>query len=312
MTSGDVLTDMPVVVGTDGSPHADAAVRFAAAEADLRHRPLVVMHAIPWPTAGRRSGDDVADLVDKHLRAEAERIVGEASATARNISATLDVRPEILVGSSAGSLIIASERAALVVVGERGHSGIAGLLLGSTAQHVASHARCPAVIVRGESSAYGPIVLGVDGSPESSAAVAYAFEEASLRSAPLAAVHAWRHPAVREPGDMLPLVYDVEETRQEEERLVAEALAGWRTRYPDVTVTATLVRGGTRAALLDASAGARLLVVGARSGSRWSALSLGSASTAMANRAHCPVAIVAPHPTGTASFRGRAEGPDEG
>lgn len=296
MTHDDILSDAPVIVGTDGSEHATAAVRLAATEAALRRRPLVIMHAIAWPTVDRPSDEDLTDQLDQRLRADAQRIVDDAVILVRDVAADVDVRRDIRVGSSAGTLINASEQATMVIVGERGHSGIAGLLLGSTAHQVAAHARCPVVIARGKSTPNSRILLGVDGSPASAAAVAFAFEEASLRGAPLTAIHAWRHPVARAPGDMLPLVYDVEDTRQEELRLLAEAVAGWADRYPDVTVTETLVREGTRTALRDASAGAQLLVVGARTGNWWTGLPLGSTSQAMAGHAHCPVAIIAPHP----------------
>jgi nucleotide-binding universal stress UspA family protein len=290
----DILAGAPVVVGTDGSDHAIAAVGLAATEADLRHRPLVIMHAIPWPTINEPYDSDLATGLDRHLRAEADRIVADATTTARRTAADVEIREAIRVDSSTGFLINASERASLLVVGGRGHGGIAGLLLGSTANHVSAHAHCPVMIARGKSTPLSHIVLGVDGSPASAEAVAFAFEEASLRSAPLTAVHAWRHPKVRAPGDMLPLVYDVDDIEHEERRVLAEALAGWRERYPDVAVDEVLVRGGTRAKLLDASAGAQLLVVGARTGQRWTGVQIGSTSQAMASRAHCPVAIVGP------------------
>jgi hypothetical protein len=80
------------------------------------------------------------------------------------------------------------------------------------------------------------VLLGVDGSPANDPVVGFAFEEAALRCVPLVALHAWRHPVSTGPGDMLPLAYDLAEVEAEEARLLAEALAGWHDKYPDVTI----------------------------------------------------------------------------
>jgi nucleotide-binding universal stress UspA family protein len=116
-----------------------------------------------------------------------------------------------------------------------------------------------------------------------------------LRGVPLVATHAWTHPASAGPGDMLPLVYDTADVESEETRLVAEALAGWHDRYPDVTVQRELVHGGARKALIDASHRAQLVVVGTRGRGGFTGLLLGSVSQAVLHHAACPVAVV-PHP----------------
>jgi nucleotide-binding universal stress UspA family protein len=147
-------------------------------------------------------------------------------------------------------------------------------------------------VVRGRSDPAGDVVIGAAGSVEGAAAVETAFEEASLRGVPLTAVHTWQGPAVREPGDMLPLVYDVQAIEQEEARLLAEALAGHRDRYPDVPVRERLLRGKTRPALIGLSRHAELLVVGARGRGGLAGLLLGSVSQAVLHHAECPVLVV--------------------
>jgi len=94
---------------------------------------------------------------------------------------------------TAHSTACSDDTAQLVVIGDRGLGGVAGLLIGSVAFALAAGGSCPVVIVRGQTDATdGPVVVGVDGSPISEAALAFAFEAAALRGAPLLAVHAWR------------------------------------------------------------------------------------------------------------------------
>jgi nucleotide-binding universal stress UspA family protein len=138
------------------------------------------------------------------------------------------------------------------------------------------------------------VLLGVDGSPANDPAVGFAFEEAALRGVPLLALHAWSHPVSTGPGDMQPLVYDDVEVSAEENRVLAEALAGWHDKYPDVTIHRELVHEGARTALIEATGRAQLAVVGTRGRGGFAGLLLGSVSQAVLHHAACPVAVV-PH-----------------
>ena len=113
------------------------------------------------------------------------------------------------------------------MVGSRGLGGFAGLLLGSVGAAVAAHAACPVVVVRGAADAQqdGPILVGVDGSPQSDAALAFAVEAAVARRAPLRAVHAWM-------DSVVPVVVsepvDWDEVVKKEASVLTERLTGWR------------------------------------------------------------------------------------
>ncbi len=74
--------------------------------------------------------------------------------------------------------------------------------------------------------------------------------------------------------------------------MLAEALGGLGEKYPDVTVHRELVRGRVRHSLIEASADAGLVVVGARGHGGFTGLLLGSVSQALLHHAHCPVAVV--------------------
>ncbi|HEY1488908.1 MAG TPA: universal stress protein [Micromonosporaceae bacterium] len=277
----DNLAGATVVVGVDSSDPSLASVRLAAREAALRRRTLVILHAVEPP---------VKDQVD----ADADRLIDAAVAVAREVEPGLEIRTDVAVSSPAAALLRSAEDAALIVVGAHGDSGASGLMTGSTAVQVAVHASCPALISRGQPAPGGEIVLGVDGSPRSASAVAFAFDEAALTGTNVHAVHAWHHPIVRGGGDSLPRLYTDGDVELEEARLLAEAVSGWGEKYPDVTVRTTLVRGRAANALVEASVGASLLVVGARGSGGFAELLLGSVGLRLIHRSTCPIAIVRP------------------
>lgn len=296
--SGHPMTSY-VLVGADGSPESLSAVDLAVREAVLRHQPLHVVHASVWPLMNVPL-EAPPGVPGGGLQHHAELIVQEATTRARAAAPDLAVTGEVVTGAAAAVLLGRADAASLVIVGDRGLGGFTGLLIGSVALQLASHAACPVLVARGTPDAGGPVLLGVDGAPASDPAVGFAYEEASLRRAPLTALHAWRHPVSTGPGDMLPLAYDPAEVEADEERLLAEALAGWQDKYPDVAVRRQLVRGGARAALVDATRDAQLVVVGARGRGALAGLLLGSVSQAVLHHAAVPVAIV-PHARSTSA-----------
>ena len=206
----------------------------------------------------------------------------------------LDVEQQLIVGFPIPVLTAESERAQLVVIGDRGLGGVTGLLLGSVATALAAHAESPVVVVRGDDEdpdPSAPIVVGVDGSPVSEAALAFAFDAAAARGVPLVAVHTWWDVSV-DPA-MAPLL-DWDAIERDERRLLAERLAGWGEKYPDVRVQRVVLRDRPAHALVEQSRGAQLVVVGSRGRGGFTGLLLGSVSHAVLQRAQCPVAVVRP------------------
>ena len=285
-----------IIVGVDGSEPSLLATDWAAAEAARRKAPLRVVHVVP-PWLYEAPADPGASLIRDRLLQDGRNIVDLGAARARDRAPGLEVTGEQTGGQPAEALLRRARDALMVVTGPRGTGGLTGLVLGSVAVQVATHAPCPAVVVRPfEPSARGEIVVGVDGSPAGAAAIGFAFEEASVRRVRLRALLAWTSPVSTGPGDMLPLVYDRELLAADEERLLAESLAGWRTEYPDVDVVPAAVRGRAARVLAEASADADLLVVGSRGRGGFTGLLLGSVGHAVLHRAHCPVAIVRGRP----------------
>ncbi|OKK03715.1 universal stress protein UspA [Streptomyces sp. CB03234] len=284
-----------VVVGVDGSASSLAAVDVAAPEARARGARLKVVHAFIWPALHVSLGPSPLGPPEGGLRKMADRLVAEAVERARTAAPDIDVTDVVVTGEPLTVLEAQSRTAQLVVVGSRGMGGFVGLLVGSTAVHLAAHGRCPVLVVRERANTDGPVVLGVDGSAAGERAMAFAFAEAELRKAPLVALHAWTTwnapmPAPRDAS--VPYANPPGALAEEEERLLSEALAGCQERYPDVVVKHKVVRAGTREALIEASRSAQLMVVGARGRGGFTGLMLGSVSQALLHHAHCPVVVV--------------------
>ncbi|OQD51961.1 universal stress protein UspA [Streptomyces phaeoluteigriseus] len=288
----------PVVVGVDGSPAALAAVDAAARAATLRGVELRVVHAFLWPAMHAPPASSVLGPPTAALHESVERIVVDAVERARGQATGLRVDHAVIVGEASMVLREQSRTAQLVVVGHRGSQRLAELLAGSTAVELSAHGHCPVMVVRGRPDPAGPVVVAVDGSPQGQPAIAFAFSEAALRGADLVALHAWstwtdhREHALGRPVDLVEIVGEVDRLRQEEERELALALSAHRERYQGVTVRPRLVRGRTRPALIEASAHAQLMVVGARGHGGFTGLLLGSVSQAALHHAQCPVTVV--------------------
>ncbi|MEU6812898.1 universal stress protein [Streptomyces sp. NPDC046831] len=284
-----------VVVGVDGSASSLAAVEQAAREARWRGAGLRVVHAFLWPALHVPLGPSLPGPPAGGLRDTVEHLVAEAVARARSAAPEVDVSHVVVTGEPLTVLEGQSRAAELVVVGSRGMGGFVGLLVGSTAVHLAAHGTCPVLVVREPGDDTGPVVLGVDGLATGERAVDFAFAEAAWRGTGLVALHAWTtwSAPLPPPQDAAaPYANPPGALAEEEERLLSEALAGHRERYPGVVPEHRLVHGRTREALIEASRSAQLLVVGARGRGGFAGLLLGSVSQAVLHHAHCPVAVV--------------------
>ena len=283
-----------IVVGYDGSTHADEALAWAARAARRRHAPLRIVHVARTFLDGYVIADRPSDLTAQ----VGGQVLADGIERLRAIDPDLEVTTQLEPQDSVAAVLTeASRNAGLLVVGSRGRGGFAGLLLGSVSVTVASHAHCPVVVVRTNPATAGepgrPVVVGVDGSPASVSAVDYAFDQASRWGLPLVAVHAWELASLF--GPVPPwMPEEVEEMRMAEKALLSESLAGHMERYPDVNVTAMVHRGGPAHVILTAADDAELLVVGSRGLGGFRGLLLGSVSQAVLHHATCPVAVVHP------------------
>lgn len=151
-----------IVVGVDGSPGSDAALRWALDEARLRGSKLRVTHVFDPPpvtlsetavgAAGIPAPVVLAPQEEERVRAAAEeQSRGVIDSALRRVGAEEADGPEIeravLSGAPAQTLIASGRDAELLVLGARGRGGFLGLLLGSVAQQIAQHPPCPVVIL---------------------------------------------------------------------------------------------------------------------------------------------------------------------
>jgi nucleotide-binding universal stress UspA family protein len=278
---------LPVVVGVDGSESALEACRWAAREAGRREAGLRLVQAFGWPET--RHVVNVGRGQRSVLRGVAEEQLAAAAAAAAEAAAGVAVETALVDGYPVAVLVAESRAAQLVVVGDRGLGGFAGLLLGSVAVGLAAHSAAPVAVVRGDAAAEGPVVVGVDGSVISEAALAAAYEAAAARGVPLVAVHTW--------WDLLidptfgPLL-DWEGIEGEAHRVLAERLAGWAEKYPEVEVRRVVERDKPANALLEQAAGAQLVVVGSRGRGGLAGMLLGSVSHSLLHHSPCPVLVV--------------------
>jgi nucleotide-binding universal stress UspA family protein len=291
----EAIARRPVVVGMDGSDTGRAAVEYAAALAARRGVPLHLVHAFEptqyevRPMIGWRP--DATGV----MRSAAQRLIDQTVEVLGLAYPDLPVVASLAPGSAEVTLIDESRRASALVVGARGTGGFAALVVGSTTLHVSAHAHCPVIAVPVPGDYEPPrrgVVVGVDGSTLSDDAIAFAFEVAEETKQPLLAVHAWTDPTRTGVGVMMPVIYDPQIVSQEEQVVLAEAMAGWGDKHPDVAVTHRVVHAHPVQALVTESATAQLLVVGSHGRGDLRSLLLGSVGHGVLHHAKVPIAIV--------------------
>jgi nucleotide-binding universal stress UspA family protein len=285
-------TRSEVLVGVDGSEPSLRAAEWAAADAAAAGLSVTVCYV-----------SDVSPLADVPLsqdvrraaRAYGHRMVDRALLRIRN-RAPVDATGEFVNGNPAAELIRRAAGAEQVVVGSRGTGGFERLVLGSVGAEVAAHAPCPVVVVRGDRDDRREVAVGVDGSDRSHHALEYAFQYAARHGGRVHAIHAIH--AVHDRAALLPMppvsARDRVAPNQDitARELLADAVAPWALKYPGVEVEITVVEASAAWALVQASKGAALVVVGSRGHGGFAGLLLGSVSQALLRHADCPVAVV--------------------
>jgi nucleotide-binding universal stress UspA family protein len=290
--SSHQITEGSVVVGVDGSASSELALRWALDEARRTHSPLHVVHALEVEVVF----SDEHQLGTGEAPTSSDPVITSAMDLVRMTAPEVQATGHSVTGPAPTTLIAASRVAGTVVVGAHARGAIPAALLGSVSQDVAVHAHCPVVVVRENSTqggvGPGQVVVGLDGSEASEPALSYAFAHAAATGCSLTAVHTWWWEPMEGLSQDEPWAGDWTQIASQEETLVAESLAGWSEKYPDVPVRRRVVRGDPVVELLRESRNARLLVVGSRGRGGFAGLLLGSASRRVLKRATCPVAIV--------------------
>ncbi|MYS79178.1 universal stress protein [Embleya scabrispora] len=281
-----------VVVGFDGSPGAEHAVDLAADEATRRNTTLEILHALTWVEF---AGAD--DRFGQQLRENARAIVDRGAERARRRRPDLSVSTTVELAHAVDALEAASERAALLVVGNRGLDGFTGLLMGSVSLPVSAATHCPLLLVHADhdttaDTATGPIVVGVS-DEDCARALEAAFAQARSRTLPLRAIHTWRYPAIMAGGPgYAPAVWVTDDPHDPERAVLDRALAPLRKQYPDVSVTEDVLVDSPARALVAASTDAALVVLAAHRNTGRFGPNLGRVTHTVLHHAKAPVLLV--------------------
>ena len=285
-----------VIVGVDGSAPSDGAIRWATREAAMRNLPLTLLHVflpgLPVWGYGYAMAPLPLDYGDMqrteatNVLESARRVVDETLAPGEHV----DVHSELVTATPVPTLIDATKGAHMIVVGCGGQGAWRRGLLGSVSTALVHHAHCPVVVIREPADAHtpphGPVVVGIDGSPASELATAMAFDEASWRGADLVALHAWIDD---DPSGYPRLAWP--DFKSSAEQTLAERLAGWCERYPDVAVHRRVVFDQPARHLLEAAESAQLVVVGSHGRGGFAGMLLGSVSSTLVHAVHAPLIV---------------------
>jgi nucleotide-binding universal stress UspA family protein len=279
-----------IIVGVDGSEASRQATSWALAEADVHGWGVRAVMAWGWVDQRRTA---LGETFDPGYSEEAasDTLAGYLEAS---VGSRADEIERLVVAElPARALVEASRSAALLVVGARGLGGFGGLLLGSVSRRCLDNAACPVAVVRDGDQPHERtqrVVVGVDGSPGAQQALRWALDEAIARPATLEVVHAWQPPLMG--GYPITALSDpaAYQLAAAEELRAALTSVGEAASAPGVEQS--LVQGSAAAALIDASARADLVVVGAHGRGALHGAILGSVSQQVAVHATSAVVVV--------------------
>jgi nucleotide-binding universal stress UspA family protein len=313
--------NMKILIAYDGSDCAEAALDDLAQAGLPETADAIVMSVteiwLPPPPAS--SYEIVEQAMSVHVPADLKKVyvkgshavkaakaLAERGATrVRSIFPKWKVRAEAIYGSPSWELVFKADKwkPDLIVVGSHGRSALGRFILGSVSQRVLTEARCSVRIARGRVEEPGSpvrIVIGIDGSPASQAAVRAVAERdwPAQSQARVVVVDDLLQPTLV--GELMPLVADSVDSSNQTDRARIEKLAedaAELIRSVNLHASAVVEEGDPKHVLpkIAEQWGANSIFVGATGFSnRFERFLLGSVSAAVAARAHCSVEVVRP------------------
>ncbi len=248
----------PLVVGIDGTPAAEVAIKWAAAEAASLDTQLRLIHAVVPGSKASTAADVVYDSI----------------ALAHQVAPEVAVDSRLESGAPSTILVKASGESELVVIGSRGLGVMLGALVGSIGLDLAANARCPVIVVRPDLSAPGDhVLIGYDGSSASDTAIDFGLDYARRHDLAVRVV------AAQPPGTELHRI------TEDELRDAVHTRGGHHAELVQIT-------GHPAEHILRLSADANLIVLGARGRGGFAGMLIGSVSQTVLHHAETPVAII--------------------
>lgn len=291
----DSTTRGHVVVGVDGSEYSDEALDWAAEQAWLERRPLLVLHAEEPLTPNQRMWLANAGIPPNQVETEADdasrAVATRAVDRARKHYPALEIESQHVVADPRDALLAAARDATTVVVGSRGRGPMRSLLLGSVSVAVARYTHCQVAVIRPRvhGTVRRGVLVGTDGTAKSLPTIEVAYRQASMRGLPLTVAHcAWDFEAASVDWRIVredPGLTDLRVT-------VAETLAGMQEKFPDVQVEVLIARGRADSFLVDQGATMDLVVVGRHDRSVLDRWGLGSVATSVIEGTKSVVLVV--------------------
>jgi nucleotide-binding universal stress UspA family protein len=282
-----------IIVGVDGSEQSRRALTWAVEQASAEHRTVTLVHAIndvalAYPDALIAIPPEARDA----LSTAGHELLNQAHAEVERLAPELVVHEVFRLQDPREVLLELSRDAHMVVVGSRGRGKVRSLLLGSVGVALVRHAECPVVVHRPGNlgTVRNGVLVGADSSPESLVVLDFAYQQASLRHLPLTVLHCYRDvQAAAYGGYVMPAqVIDVES-----ERLgLAESMAGFAEKYPDVHVHTEITNDAPHVAMVKLGERMNLVVIGSHRAGRVVQMLFGMVSVSVVEHANCPVAVL--------------------
>ncbi|MEV6164928.1 universal stress protein [Streptomyces sp. NPDC052052] len=286
-TPSDVFMTGALVVGTDGSPDALRAVRWATGEAAARGTALHLVHA----TGIRLASPYLSEEDHRRIAAFGGSVLDDAAELARRLAPSVAVTTTLCEHGTTPCLLAEAGPGATVVVGSRGRGGFSSLLLGSDSLQVACHSPFPVVVVPAEDREPVGVVLAAVKDERDSETLRVAARLADRDGAVLRVVSAWV--LLESVGNMASRFEGADRFAADRSGTVAEIVQTVRVDFPGLSVTEAVLRAGSVSeALVEATGEADLIVIGPRRHSHLVGSPLGHVAHAVLHHSHCPVVLV--------------------
>jgi nucleotide-binding universal stress UspA family protein len=285
-----------VLVATSGSASSQSAITFAARTAASRGLAVELVHVVT-PTVAVGPMGVAPDL---EIRRAGREVLAHGEVLVRRVSPGVDVTSTLLIGTRPDAVADKSHDAELVVVGAAPHDLLGRLWTGSTVTGIAARSACPVAIIPAGPPAEKAhqVLVGLKSTEHVDDLLAAGFAVANQTGSSLRIVHAWQllSPYENAVAERLPTpAWEMAEARRIESLLIDLRLA-----YPTVPVHVDLTHGQPAHTLVEASRDADVIVI-SRPLHGGLVHHLGATARAVIREAHCPVLVVPPSDTNTAT-----------